>query len=284
MIPGISALAERYDYFILDIYGVIHDGVKLFPDSINTLTRLKGAGKQTCLLSNTPRLSEETVQDLEKMGLPRDLYTHVLTGGQSAREHLGRMEGSCWFLADEKFRSLTKDLPLALVYEPEEADFVLNAISGTTPLPVNGINDILDRALKRELPMICANPDLVVDIGEKRHKCAGTYAQYYEDHGGKVTWHGKPHEPVYETARKFFGNPPKEKIVAIGDSLRTDIQGANRFGIDGILNLAGLHREEAGLDHANGAVDISKLKQLLEGQPYRPAGTIAGFDWQEKRS
>jgi HAD superfamily hydrolase (TIGR01459 family) len=176
MIPGISPLAERYDFFILDIYGVIHDGVRLYPGTMEALERLKGAGKQVCLLSNTPRLSQECAHDLAAMGLPRDMYTHILTGGQSAREHLERMEGSCWFLADEKFRSLAAGLDLALVYTPEEADFILNAISGTTPLPTQGIEAVLDRALARELPMICANPDLVVDIGDKRYQCAGTYA------------------------------------------------------------------------------------------------------------
>jgi HAD superfamily hydrolase (TIGR01459 family) len=279
-----EALAARYDYFILDIYGVIHDGVKPFPDTVNVLSRLRAAGKQVCLLSNTPRLSEESAGDIAKMGITRDMYTHIITGGQSAREHLARMRGRCWFLADNKFRSLTDGLDLELVYEPEEADFILNAISGTTPLPISGIESVLDRALARKLPMICANPDLVVDIGETRYRCAGTYALYYEERGGAVAYHGKPHPGVYETAREMFGQtdgkmPDKSRIVAVGDSLRTDIAGANRFGIAGVLNLAGLHREEAGLDPATGAPDIGRLNALIAGQGHRPDYIITGFHW-----
>lgn len=119
------------------------------------------------------------------------------------------------------------------------------------------------------MPMICSNPDLVVHIGDELYECAGTFAKIYADMGGRVIYHGKPYAPVYERCFELLGNPEKSRLCAIGDSLHTDIAGANGFGIDGILNLAGIHREEI----------TPEALESLNDQPHLPRYVVNGFVW-----
>jgi len=193
--------------------------------------------------------------------------------------HVQEYSRRCYFIGTSFVRHLVNGIDMDVTDNPDQADFILNAIPGTEESDVADLLAHLDRALDRGLPMICANPDMVVNIGDQQKKCAGTYAQIYEDRGGHVTYYGKPYEPVYETARHLLGQMDKAKICAVGDSLHTDVQGANRFGIDCVFNLVGIHWEEVSLDHASDKADIEKIKVLVNSQAHRPTYTMGGFDW-----
>jgi HAD superfamily hydrolase (TIGR01459 family) len=270
MIPGLAAIADHYDHFIIDIFGVIHDGIEPFPDTIATLRSLKAAGKEICLLSNSPRRANGTAGQLSAMNIGRDLYDHIVTSGETTHEYLrtelatSTLGKNCWFIDTGYARDIVMGLDLNLVNGPGEADFILNSIPGTQSSDAKALISNLERAVSKKILMICANPDLVVNIGHEQYECAGTFAKLYEDMGGAVLYHGKPHGPVYDRCYDLLGRPDKSRICAIGDSLHTDIAGATNFGIDSILNLAGIHRSD-NLD--------------LNNQPHRPRYVMAGFAW-----
>lgn len=283
MIQKLSAIAPSFDHFIIDIFGVIHDGIRPFPHTIETLKALKAAGKQICLLSNSPRRTERVVRHMEEIGVPRSLYDHIVTSGEATYQALNLREDDfhrscgdiCWFIG-KSFIEDIEALNLRFVHRPEEASFILNSIPGTGESAVEILKRQLETAASRDIPMICANPDLVVNIGAEQFECAGTFALLYEQIGGRVVYHGKPHEPVYERCHALLGHPDKARIAAIGDSLHTDIAGANRFGIAGIWNLEGIHWEELNL---NGEADPLRLEKLLQSQPHKPDYVMKGFAW-----
>ena len=280
IIQGLSDIAQDYDAFILDIFGVIHNGIELYPQTIKCLTSLKEMGKQICMLSNTPRRRHQVKGDLTKLGLDSELYDHIITAGDSAYDAVKKhSDKRMWFGGTERFEALLEGIDVELAEGPHDCECVLNAIDGLFMTDQDEIKAKLQIALDRDVPMICANPDLVVNIGDKTYVCAGTYADWYADNGGTVSYHGKPHEPVYEEAWEFFGQIDKSKILAVGDALKTDVQGANRFGIDSIFNLTGIHWEEVQLKSAPKTVDKEKLTQAIEKQPYRPTYILCGFTW-----
>ncbi|MGH1399310.1 MAG: TIGR01459 family HAD-type hydrolase [Alphaproteobacteria bacterium] len=271
IIGGISDIADRYDAFILDVWGVLHNGVSLFEGTVSCLEAMRDAGKRVILLSNTPSLGADIAVELGRFGISRDLYQGIVTAGDSTRAALAGYAGKrCWFASrGEQFGRLVNGIDITLIDEPEGADIMLNALGG-----MGGEDDPvyadLDRAAALGLPMICANPDLVVNVGKSLYYCAGTYAAYYEAHGGRVEYHGKPHAPVYERVYEALGAPDKGRICAVGDSFHTDIAGANGFGIDCVFNAEGIHQEELAALGVDG---------VLAEQEYRPTYVLNGFGW-----
>lgn len=271
LIDGISAIADRYDHFILDIWGVLHNGVTLFPGTVECLEAMQAAGKRVVLLSNTPSLGFDITAQLEAMGVSRSLYHGIITAGDSTRAALTGHSGKrCWFASrGEQFGRLVDGIDIQLSDCPDDADIFLNALGG-----MEGEEDPvyadLDRAAAMGLPMICANPDLVVNVGDSLYYCAGTYAAYYEKIGGQVEYHGKPHAPVYERVYEILGRPDKSRICAVGDSFHTDIAGANGFGIDCVFNAEGIHQEELAALGVDG---------VLAQHDHKPSYVLNGFEW-----
>lgn len=283
MIDGLSELADSYDAFILDLFGVVHDGITLYPGTLNCLKMLKESGKRVVLLSNTPKRGFQSASDIKEMGVDSDLYTAIVTAGDSTYKDLHARQGKrCWFVGAEKFEALLHDLDIHTIDDFMSADFILNAIPGTSELSKTDILTQLDNAVSANIPMVCANPDLVVNIGDKQYECAGTYALHYEQQGGQVTYHGKPHAPVYDMAFSVFGDIEKNRVLAVGDSLHTDIQGANNYGIDSVFNLVGIHWEEAQLNHAPGKADIDKVRQIVASSVHKPNAVMTGLKWDNE--
>ncbi|MCD8562764.1 MAG: TIGR01459 family HAD-type hydrolase [Alphaproteobacteria bacterium] len=281
MIKHLSEIAPSYDHFIIDIFGVIHDGIRPFPETIDTLTALKDAGKKTCLLSNSPRLSARAVEHMKSMGIPRHLYDYIVTSGEATHEYLDDpafRHKACWFIGKNFIEDLA-DLGLSFTEGPEGADFILNSIPGTGKSEVALLTRQLETAAANKIPMICANPDLVVNIGDDQHECAGTFAAIYEQMGGRVIYQGKPHREVYETCHALLGQPNKSRICAIGDSLHTDVAGANNFGISSAWNIIGIHWEELKCHHKPGEADLAKIENLINSQPHKPDYVMKGFIW-----
>lgn len=282
-INGLHEIADRYDAFFLDVFGVIHNGLRPYPGTVRCLEALKEAKKHVCLLSNSPRRTHSLIHQCEDMGIAPSLFSDAVTSGEATyhglQKHAAEYGRRCYFIGGAYVRHLVDGLDLDITNSAKDADFILNAIPGTEDHQVADLLTQLDIAGKRNLPMICANPDMVVNIGDHQKKCAGTYAKLYEDNGGHVTYYGKPFGPVYEMGREKLWNPAKTRLCAVGDSLHTDIQGANSYGIDSVFNLVGIHWEEVRLDHAPDKADIDKIKRMIEDQPHRPAYTMGGFDW-----
>ena len=280
---GISEISDRYDAFIIDLFGVIHDGIHLFPDTIHTLLHLKENNKAVCFLSNSPRRARSAGGQCVAMGLPEDLLPPVMTSGEATygalQDFVHRYGQKCWFLGTSMLEELKHGVEADFSANAGTCDFILNAIPGTEATTRAQFLSLLEICSKRNVPMICANPDLVVHIGNHLYECAGTFAKLYEEMCGNVTYFGKPHLPVYQAAHALIGTPPKNKICAIGDSFHTDIAGANSFGVDSIFNLAGIHRDELGLDPATKSVDDEALQNLIKKQTHKPTYVMEGFKW-----
>ncbi len=283
IISGLSDIADRYDHFILDIFGVIHDGIEPFAGTIECLSALQRAGKQVCLLSNSPNRATRAVWYMEQMGIPRSLYHHIVTSGEATHLSLKDFEAEygrdCWLIGTEMMAEVFEGYDINIHDGPHQASFVLNSIPGTHKTSKESFLNNLRVAADRGLPMICANPDLVVNIGKEQYECAGTFAKYYEEElGGAVVYHGKPHAPVYEQCYELLGRPDKSRICAVGDSFHTDITGANNFGIDSVFNIEGIHQEEAYCP-VNGGVDNERIETMLKSQVQKPTYVMAGFQW-----
>ncbi len=282
VISGLSEIEQNYDGFIFDIYGVLHNGETIFPGTKQLMRNLMDQGKKICLVSNTPKRSWQSKDDLKEFfDIDETYYTDIVTGGESAFVGLKPFEGkTCWFAGIPEFGRIAQDSHLKLVSSPEGADFVLNAISGLHAKNKRQLQIHMSEALKKDLPMLCANPDMIVNIGKEQFECGGTYAKYYEEHGGKVSYHGKPHPHVYDMAFNILGTPDKERVCAVGDSFHTDIQGANRYGINSIWNLNGIHWKEVASNDNPDKADERKILNCVEQNIYKPSFVLKnGFRW-----
>ncbi len=286
LVPGIGALAPRYDGFILDLWGVVHDGVAPMPGALECLRRLIEAGKRVVLLSNAPRRAGDVVERIDRIGVPAGLYHSVISSGEEAWQHLFRRDDSfyaalgrrCVHIGSERDTGIREGLDLELVETAEEAEFILNTGPAGWDDRVEDYGPLLRRALERGLPMVCANPDLVVMHGGRLALCAGALAQWYEDRGGRVRWHGKPFRSVYETCFALLGIDDLSRILAIGDSLRTDIEGAAAAGIDSVLIVGGVHADEFGVTEGQ-TTDLERIAAVLRATSYRPVAVARSFCW-----
>lgn len=286
-LPGIAAVIDRYDGFILDLWGVLHDGEHAYPGVADCLDRMKAAGKILCLLSNAPRRTDGVVAKLDGMGLGRDRYHHIMTSGEATFEAL-RDRSDPWHAAlgrrlyhigPERDVDVFEGLGYTVVATPDEADFVVNTgilVFGET---LEDYQPRLDACLRNRLPMICANPDLIVMVGPQMVICAGTLAARYEAMGGNVRQHGKPYAAVYDRCLSLMGLGDKRRILAVGDSLRTDVAGANAAGLDVALVTAGIHQEELGGAAWGAAVDPVNLRAIADAAGHVPTYAIPSLRW-----
>jgi HAD superfamily hydrolase (TIGR01459 family) len=247
---GFAQLAAQYDGFIVDLWGVVHDGIKPYPGVIDCLAKLSTLNKSVVFLSNAPRRADAVGRALTAMGIGDHLYSGIMSSGEAVyialRDHtdpdFAPLGTKLFHLGPVRDRNLFDTLPLTSVSIPSDADFLLN----TGPDDHLGPDDpsiyapTLHACLAANLPMVCANPDLEVIRDGKRIICAGLLARYYEAHGGRVIQRGKPDPAIYAPTLALLGTE-KARTLAIGDSLRTDIAGAKAANIDACWVLSGIH-------------------------------------------
>jgi HAD superfamily hydrolase (TIGR01459 family) len=247
---GFGALAEQYDGFIVDLWGVVHDGFRPYEGVLDTLKRLKTQGKKVVFLSNAPRRPAGIRQVLASMGVTPDLYKGIMSSGEAVYlglrdrvDEFSTLGPRVFHLGPPRDRDVFDTLTFySEAGDPGAADFVLN----TGPDDLVGPHDpelyrpVLADCLKAGLTMVCANPDLEVVKGGERIICAGYLAELYKAEGGKVVQRGKPDAAIYKPTLAALGTA-KERTLAIGDSLRTDITGAQAAGIDALWVLSGIH-------------------------------------------
>ncbi len=284
LIDGMRGLVSQYDGVVLDLWGVVHDGVAPFPGVLDCMRRLCDAGKRIVLLSNAPRRSDDVVRRIEKIGVPTGLYHGVMSSGEEAWQHLYRradpfyaaLGRCCLHIGSERDLEMREGLDLEFVDNPADADFILNTGPAEWDDTLETYAGVLQAACVRGLPMVCANPDLVVMHGGKPALCAGALAEAYEAQGGRVRWHGKPYPSVYESCLELLGVSDRRRILAVGDSLRTDIAGAAAFGIDSLLIAGGIHAADF---ETGGALDATKIADELAAVGAHPIGVVHRFVW-----
>ena len=254
---GLQSIADNYDLFYIDLWGVVHNGVNLHENAIAVLNELLKKNKMLVLLTNAPRPNKTVQNFLEKMGMDKVLRDHVFTSGEAALNYLKKSYLS------KKFYHIgpPRDFDLFYLFEKNKCE----DISDSEYLLCTGLFDDHDKDLKfyKDLlekhinkKMICTNPDLIVDRGEVRELCAGSVAMVFEKMGGEVVYFGKPHPEVYNQST----DNKNKKILAIGDNLNTDIRGANLLNYDSLLITNGIHRNEI---KNKGIQDVSKEYEAI---------------------
>jgi HAD superfamily hydrolase (TIGR01459 family) len=284
LIDGMRELALDYDGFLLDLWGVVHDGVAPFPGVLDCMGRLIEAGKRVVLLSNAPRRSDDVMRRIAAIGVPRGLYHGVMSSGEEAWQYLhdrtdpfhAALGRRCLHIGSERDLEIREGLDLDIVETPDAADFILNTGPAEWDDTIADYAPMLDAARDRGLPMVCANPDLVVIHGGKPALCAGALAEHYEEIGGRVRWHGKPHPSVYESCLPLLGIADRRRLLVIGDSLRTDIAGAAAAGIDSLFIAGGVHAGEFTTD---GVLDRERIAAALAERDVSPIAAAARFTW-----
>jgi HAD superfamily hydrolase (TIGR01459 family) len=283
-ISGMSSLVGRYRGMLIDLWGVLHDGKAALPGAIAALHALRSAGVRVCLLSNAPRRVADVAARLDMMGITSACYDHLITSGEAAWEALndpadarhGALGRRYLHIAPTELAGLLSHTARIAVDAPEEADFVV--ATGFDPSRSDAmLRDILAACAARRLPMICTNPDLHVHIADSLIPCAGTLAHWYQDLGGSVLYHGKPHAPIYRRALELLSVAPDE-VLGVGDSLRTDVVGARLAGLDAMLIAAGVHRDELGIVNG-GDLNRGRLAELLARHQAQPTFVAARFRW-----
>jgi HAD superfamily hydrolase (TIGR01459 family) len=245
LISGLSEIADRYDAVLSDVWGVIHNGRESFPQATEALQRFRDSRGPVVLISNAPRPADAVLAQLDELGVPRAAWSAFVTSGDATRAELQkRGRGPVWAIGPDRDRPLFEGLDLEFS-GPEEAQFI--CVTGPYDDERDRPEDYLDRLAgpaARKLPMICANPDRVVQRGDRLIYCAGALADVYEALGGPVVMVGKPFEPIYDLAcaeaAKAAGGQVS-RVLAIGDAVPTDVKGANRQGLDCLFVARGIH-------------------------------------------
>ena len=250
ILPGLSDISGAYDAIFCDVWGVVHNGRAAFAEACEALVNFRAAGGRVVLLTNAPVPKAQVIRYFEPLGVPADAFDDCVSSGDATRAVLAQnADKAIWRLgADEGWehdRHLYDGLDLTFAETPEQAQ--LGLIIGLRDQRHDHPDDYaeeLDDVAGLGLPLVCANPDIQVRIGDKLHWCAGALARIYEQAGGEVVYPGKPHAAIYDLAREKLSElgalPPLERLLAIGDGPATDIKGANAEGIDALYVGTGL--------------------------------------------
>jgi HAD superfamily hydrolase (TIGR01459 family) len=282
-----STLAPRYDAVLSDVWGVVHNGVTSFPPACQALTRFREKGGSVVLISNAPRPGNQVIRLLDHLNVPRATYDGIMTSGDVTRSEVGKRPGEKVFLiGPERDHTIFTGLD-APFSTPEDAKYVVctGLFDDEVETP-DDYRDLLTRLRERNLFMVCANPDVVVERGDRLVYCAGALADAYADLGGEVYYAGKPHRPLYDLAlaevakarraRSLSPEVPLNRVLAIGDSVRTDLKGAHDLGIDCLFVTAGIHAEELG--HRDNP-DLAALGTMFAAAGQAPKAVTKRLVW-----
>lgn len=280
---GLSDLADRYDVLLSDVWGVIHNGREHFPDACAALARFGAEKGPVVLISNSPRPAAGVIEQLDQLGVPRTAWSAIVTSGDVTRTLLGqRAPGPAWRIGPDRDGPLYEGLGLAFA-EPDAAAFI--AVTGPYDDEVETPEDYRERFLgpaSRGLPMICANPDRVVQRGDRLIYCGGALADLYKELGGEVLMAGKPYAPIYdqslaEAARLLGRAVDPRRVLCIGDGVHTDVQGAEERGLDCLFIARGIHGEAAmGPD---GRLSAAGVGALLAAEGVKAGYAMADLVW-----
>jgi HAD superfamily hydrolase (TIGR01459 family) len=289
MIPPIIAsagpLLERYEAVFCDVWGVLHDGRHAHPQAGEALARFRAGGGTVILVSNAPIPQDGVAEVLAKTGVRRDAWDSIVSSGDIALSHIAEKGYRRLHQVGPSRRDyrLYVRLPVPQQVAIDEAEAIIcTGLCDDRNETIEHYRGLIAAGIARGLPFVCANPDLVVDVGGSRLPCAGSIAAEYERQGGEVFWAGKPHPSAYATALQRAGTlrgqaPCLQRILGIGDAVRTDLASARGLGIDGLLIAGGIHDRELLRD---GEIDRQGLAAMFAAPETPPAvGAMVGLRW-----
>lgn len=239
----LDALPERYSVILCDIWGVVHDGVDLYPGAAERLLGWEDEGRRVILITNAPRTAEAVELQLERIGLPRAAWHGISTSGESGIVALNAVGAPVGFIGTPADQAILESRDVVIADDGGFSDLACLGLDGVRMDPTDYFAEIESLAA-RGVVMHCLNPDRMVIRGGAPEACAGAIADLYEGLGGTVRWYGKPHPAIYDHALSLADNPDISNIIAIGDALPTDVLGAARRGIDCIYVTGGIHAGE----------------------------------------
>ncbi|HSO48882.1 MAG TPA: TIGR01459 family HAD-type hydrolase [Rhizobiaceae bacterium] len=250
-IGGLSEIAPRYDAILCDVWGVLHNGIAAWPGAIEALSAFRANGGHVVMITNAPRPHGPVLEQLEKLGVPDGVFDRVVTSGDVTRELIMEKSRRAFHIGPDRDLTLYEGLDVELV-DKNDADSVVctGLVDDRTESPQD-YAPLLGELAARNLPFICANPDIVVEMGDRLLWCAGALARDYEALGGQAFIVGKPHPHIYRSARHILDELAGRKIdtariLAIGDGMPTDVKGAMNAGLDLLYISAGIHAGEYG--------------------------------------
>ena len=258
------------DVLLSDIWGVIHNGLESFPDACEALHTFRSRGGSVILITNSPRPADSVQRQLRALGVADDIYDAIVSSGDLTQRYIAdHPDRKIFWLGPERDKSIYRDLNMTLV-PLEEADYIVctGPFDDETETPED-YRAMMLKARARKLTLVCANPDIVVERGDRLIYCAGAIAELYRELGGEVIFYGKPHRPIYERAMGLAAERrshpiDRKQVLAIGDSVRTDLAGAHGFGIDLLFVTRGIHSEQfEGLDQ----LDPTSVMELFGHPP-----------------
>lgn len=277
MIERLDDLAANYSAILCDVWGVVHNGVRAFPQACDALARMRGQGRRVVLLTNAPRLSSGVIAQIRGLGVPDAAWDAVVTSGDVTRDLIAEGPRRVFHLGPERDLQLFDGLDVELVEEFEAAAVVCTGLFDDETETPDDYAAMLQRFRSRNLPMICANPDIVVERGDRMIWCSGALARDYGQMGGRTMIAGKPHAPIYRAAMARLNDLPgpaleTSGVLAIGDGMLTDIKGAVNAGIDALYVSGGIHYRDYG--ETSDAPDPARLSAFFERQALWPAASI----------
>ncbi|MDX2082664.1 MAG: TIGR01459 family HAD-type hydrolase [Rickettsiales bacterium] len=282
---GIKELFDLYDYFIFDVWGVIHDGSATYPGVIETINFLRSQNKKICFLSNAPRRANKVAAILNKFGILPNLYDFILTSGEAAfldlkenqQKNFAKFGQNYFYIGPKKDIDLLDGLDYKMVENPANASFAITTGFDNDDSVLQEKMPQLLQAKKFNLPLICVNPDLiVVKQNGSELICAGALALEYKKISGEVLYYGKPFATVFKMVCEIFNCEKNARILMIGDGLETDIKGAVDFGIDCALVTGGILSNKLGTKYGEIA-DKNKLETICKNYQLFPKFVIPGL-------
>lgn len=280
IITSLDAISARYDAVFCDVWGVLHNGRTAYPAACAALQRFRRSGKYVILITNVPKPREPIPGQLDRVGVPRDVWDAIVTSGDAIRVELAsRAPGPMFRIGPREYdRTLWEGLGLAEAALGEARFIGISGLNRDDETPAD-YAETLQQAKARNLDLICANPDIVVQHGDRLIWCAGAIARDYEALGGRVIMAGKPHAPIYELAHRELALVAGKimdpaRILCIGDGVVTDIAGANAQGLDSLFIAAGIHGESL---WTNGALDPAKVDAALAAESARATYTMTAL-------
>jgi HAD superfamily hydrolase (TIGR01459 family) len=266
----LSELVDGVEIILSDIWGVVHNGLEAFPEACEALHTYRQRGGTVILITNAPRPADSVQRQLRKLGVADGIYDAIVSSGDLTRHFVADHPGKKMFwLGPDRDSSIYRGLD-AVTAPLEQADYIVcTGLFDDETESAEDYRAMMLQARERKLPLVCANPDIVVERGDRLIYCAGAIAELYRELGGEVIFYGKPPRPIHERAMALAserrGSPaPLDRVLAIGDSVRTDLTGAHGFGIDCLFVTRGIHSEDfEGIDQ----LDPASVKELFGHPP-----------------
>lgn len=277
MIDRLEAVSSPYSVLFCDVWGVVHNGVRSFAEACAALARARSEGKVVVLVTNAPRPHPAVQAQLRGLGVPDDAYDRIVTSGDVTQDLIRQGPRRVFHLGPERDQSIYEGIDVDLVEEPEASAVICTGFFDDDVETPDDYAEMLARFRSRNLPLVCANPDIVVEKGDRLIYCAGALARAYAHLGGRTLIAGKPHAPIYDACLTAAGAalgraPERSEVLAVGDGMLTDVKGAIDNGLDILYVSGGIHAADyAGPD----GPDPDRLKDFLRRQGYAPVATIA---------